>query len=413
VRFEKAFVPYGGYWSTPFVRWQGSLSQAHPVRLSAEVASRALDERGIEATTFDSLFYGMTVPSQHSFYAAPWVAGTIGNPDISGPTIMQACATSTRLIAQAAGEVDADAGRRCILGITADRTSNGPHIYYPDASGPGGAGTTEDWVWDNFQRDPYAGASPTVTAENVASEQGISREEQDEVTLIRYEQYVADRRNGGGFHRRYMVSPLDVRDPSGRKVIATVDDDEGITPTTAEGLARLKPVQEGGSVTYGSQTHPADGNCAMILAGRERTLDISRDSGIEIQVISYGQSRARPAHMPMAPVPAARKALEDAGLRIYDMTVIKTHNPFAVNDIYFSRSFDVALDAFNNHGSSLIYGHPQGPTGMRLIIELIEELVDRGGGYGLFTGCAAGDSGAAIVLKVDAARRRRVGALEP
>jgi len=413
VRFEKAFVPYGGYWSTPFVRWQGSLSQAHPVRLSAEVASRALDERGIEATTFDSLFYGMTVPSQHSFYAAPWVAGTIGNPDISGPTIMQACATSTRLIAQAAGEVDADAGRRCILGITADRTSNGPHIYYPDASGPGGAGTTEDWVWDNFQRDPYAGASPTVTAENVASEQGISREEQDEVTLIRYEQYVADRRNGGGFHRRYMVSPLDVRDPSGRKVIATVDDDEGITPTTAEGLARLKPVQEGGSVTYGSQTHPADGNCAMILAGRERALDISRDSGIEIQVISYGQSRARPAHMPMAPVPAARKALEDAGLRIYDMTVIKTHNPFAVNDIYFSRSFDVALDAFNNHGSSLIYGHPQGPTGMRLIIELIEELVDRGGGYGLFTGCAAGDSGAAIVLKVDAARRRRVGALEP
>jgi len=410
VRFEKAFVPYGGYWSTPFVRWQGSLAQSHPVRLSAEVASRALAERGIEATTFDSLFYGMTVPSQQSFYAAPWVAGTIGNPDISGPTIMQACATSARLIAQAAGEVDADGGRRCILGITADRTSNGPHIYYPDASGPGGGGTTEDWVWDNFQRDPYAGASPTVTAENVATEQGISREEQDEVTLIRYEQYVADRRNGGGFHRRYMVSPLDVRDPSGRKVIATVDDDEGITPTTAEGLARLKPVQEGGSVTYGSQTHPADGNCAMILAGRERTLDISRDSGIEIQVISYGQSRAKPAHMPMAPVPAARKALDDAGLRIYDVTVIKTHNPFAVNDIYFSRLFDVAVDAFNNHGSSLIYGHPQGPTGMRLVIELIEELVDRGGGYGLFTGCAAGDSGAAIVLKVDAARRRHLGA---
>ena len=410
MRFEKAFVPYGGYWSTPFVRWQGSLAQSHPVRLSAEVASRALDERGIEATTFDSLFYGMTVPSQHSFYAAPWVAGTIGNPDISGPTIMQACATSARLIAQAAGEVDADGGRRCILGITADRTSNGPHIYYPDASGPGGGGTTEDWVWDNFQRDPYAGASPTVTAENVATEQGISREEQDEVTLIRYEQYVTDRRNGGGFHRRYLVSPLDVRDPSGRKVIATVDDDEGITPTTAEGLARLKPVQEGGSVTYGSQTHPADGNCAMILAGRECALDISRDSGIEIQVISYGQSRAKPAHMPMAPVPAARKALDDAGLRIYDVTVIKTHNPFAVNDIYFSRSFDVALDAFNNHGSSLIYGHPQGPTGMRLVIELIEELVDRGGGYGLFTGCAAGDSGAAIVLKVDAARRRHLGA---
>ena len=100
-------------------------------------------------------------------------------------------------------------------------------------------------------------------------------------------------------------------------------------------------------------------------------------------------------------------------MRIYDVTAIKTHNPFAVNDIYFSRSFDVALHAFNNHGSSLIYGHPQGPTGMRLVIELIEELVDRGGGYGLFTGCAAGDSGAAIVVKVDAARRRHLGGAEP
>ena len=407
MRFEKTFVPYGGYWSTPFVRWQGSLAQSHPVKLAAEVATRALAERGIEPTAFDSLFFGMTVPSPHSFYAAPWVAGLIGNPDISGPTIMQACATSARLIGQAAGEVDAEQGRRCILGITADRTSNGPHIYYPDASGPGGKGTTEDWVWDNFQRDPHADTSPTVTAENVAKEEGISRQEQDEVTLIRYEQYVADRKNGGGFQKRYLVTPLEVRDPSGRRAIATIDDDEGVTPTTAEGLARLKPVHEGGTVTYGSQTHPADGNCAMILTGRDQAREMSRDSGIEIQVLNYGQSRARAAFMPMAPVPAAHKALDEAGLRIFDITAVKTHNPFAVNDVYFARSFDVALDAFNNHGSSLIFGHPQGPTGMRLVIELIEELVDRGGGYGLFTGCAAGDTGAAVVLKVDAVRKRR------
>jgi acetyl-CoA acetyltransferase family protein len=407
VRFEKTFVPYGGYWSTPFVRWQGSLAQSHPVKLAAEVAGRALAERGIEPTVFDSLFFGMTVPSPHSFYAAPWVAGMIGNPDISGPTIMQACATSARLIGQAAGEVDSEQGRRCILGITADRTSNGPHIYYPDASGPGGKGTTEDWVWDNFQCDPHSDASPAVTAENVANDQGISRQEQDEVTLIRYEQYVADRKNGGGFQKRYLATPLEVRDTSGRKAIATIDDDEGVTPTSAEGLARLKPVHEGGTVTYGSQTHPADGNCAMVLSGRDQARELSRDSGIEVQVLSYGQSRARAAFMPMAPVPAAHKALDEAGLRIFDITAVKTHNPFAVNDVYFARCFDVALDAFNNHGSSLIFGHPQGPTGMRLVIELIEELVDRGGGYGLFTGCAAGDTGAAVVVKVDAVRKRR------
>ena len=407
MKFEKTFVPYGGYWSTPFVRWQGSLAQSHPVVLAAEVARTALEERGIGADAFESLYFGMTVPSAQSFYAAPWAAALIGNPAISGPAIMQACATSARLIGQAATEVDGGGGRRCILGLVADRTSNGPHIYYPDASGPGGRGTTEDWVWDNFQRDPYAEASPTTTAENVAREQGISRQEQDEVTLLRYEQYTADRKNGGGFQRRYLVAPLEVRDPSGRKVVATVDDDEGITPTTAQGLARLKPAQEGGTVTFGSQTHPADGNCGMILAGGERARELSRDPAIEVQVLSYGEARARRAFMPQAPVPAARRALNDAGLRIYDVSAIKTHNPFAVNDVYFAREFDIAFDAFNNHGSSLVYGHPQGPTGMRLVIELIEELVDRGGGYGLFTGCAAGDTGAAVVVKVDTAHGRR------
>jgi acetyl-CoA acetyltransferase len=80
--------------------------------------------------------------------------------------------------------------------------------------------------------------------------------------------------------------------------------------------------------------------------------------------------------------------------------VIKTHNPFAVNDIYFCREMGVKPEAMNNYGSSLVWGHPQGPTGHRLIIEVIEELILVGGGYGLFVGCAAGDSGAGVVLKV-------------
>ena len=83
-----------------------------------------------------------------------------------------------------------------------------------------------------------------------------------------------------------------------------------------------------------------------------------------------------------------------------DVKTIKTHNPFALNDVYLSREMGIAIDRFNNYGSSLIFGHPQGPTGTRLIIELIEELVLGGGGHGLFVGCAAGDSAAAIVLRV-------------
>jgi acetyl-CoA acetyltransferase len=83
------------------------------------------------------------------------------------------------------------------------------------------------------------------------------------------------------------------------------------------------------------------------------------------------------------------------------MNAIKTHNPFALNDILFSRETGVPVDKFNNYGCSLVWGHPQAPMGTRSIIELIEELVERGGGWGLFTGCAAGDSAMAVVLHVD------------
>ena len=106
--------------------------------------------------------------------------------------------------------------------------------------------------------------------------------------------------------------------------------------------------------------------------------------------------------MAQAIVPVAQQTLSHAGITIEDVNVIKTHNPFAVNDIYFCREMGVKPEAMNNYGSSLIWGHPQGPTGQRSIIEMIEELVLLGGGYGLFAGCAAGDTGAGVLLKVTA-----------
>jgi len=98
---------------------------------------------------------------------------------------------------------------------------------------------------------------------------------------------------------------------------------------------------------------------------------------------------------------AAWRALDAAGLGIADVDVVTTHNPFAVNDLYFSRQTGFSLHAMNPYGCSLVYGHPQAPTGMRLLVELIETLRERGGGTGLFTGCAAGETGAALVIRVE------------
>jgi acetyl-CoA C-acetyltransferase len=236
-----------------------------------------------------------------------------------------------------------------------------------------------------------------TTGENVAAEANITREELDEVTVLRYEQYGRSLENDREFQRTYMV-PVEI--PRKRKEPTVVEEDFGVFPTTREGLAKLQPIVEGGVVTYGSQTHPADGTAGMVVTGEERARELSRDGGV-VHLLSIGFARVEKARMPKAPVPAAQTALEDAGLGIGEVDAIKTHNPFAVNDVYFSRQTGVPVEEMNDYGSSLIFGHPQGPTGARLIAELIEVLRRRGGGTGLFTGCAAGDTGAALVLRVE------------
>ena len=398
--FEKAYIPYGGYWSTPFCRWQGSFGHLHAMKFAAEIAAKALSERKISPDVFDGLFLGWTVPQQFGFYGGPWVAGLIGAPGLTGPMFSQACATSGRVISSAAMEVELGT-HTVALALLCDRTSNSPHVYYPDPLGIGGVGDKEDWVWDNFGRDPFAKNSMVQTAENVAKKAGIDRVAQDEVALMRYEQYQDALKDDSAFLRRFMLLPLEVKGPSGHKVIKTVSGDEGVFPTTAGGLAKLKPALEGGTVTFGTQTYPADGNVGVIVTTKEKAAELSQDPSISVRLISFGQARAEKGFMPMANVPASRQALERAGIAMRDIKAVKTHNPFSVNDIFFARKMEIDVSAMNRYGSSLVWGHPQAPTGARLIIELIEELVLLGGGYGLFTGCAAGDTAFAVIVKVN------------
>jgi acetyl-CoA acetyltransferase len=399
MHFAKSYVPYGAYWSTPFCKWQGSLSHLNAIALAGDTATRALAARKIDVARLDELVLGYTVLQKHQLYGGPWLAALIGAPGITGAMVSQACATGARTAATAAASVET-AGEHTVLAVTADRCSNGAHVYFPNPLGPGGMGDKEDIVMDSFGFDPWAKNSMIQTAENVAAEAGITRDEQDACTAVRYAQYAQALAEGAAFHKRYMTLPLDVKDASGRKTVATVTTDEGVFATTKEGLAGLKPVLPNGTVTFGSQTHPADGNAGMIVTSRDRAKSLSSDASIEVQLVSYGQGRAKKGFMAMATVPAAQAALQSAGIALKDVKAIKTHNPFAVNDVYFAKTLGLTIEGFNNYGSSLVYGHPQGPTGMRLIIELIEELAILGGGHGLFVGCAAGDTAGAVVVKV-------------
>jgi len=396
---HKAEIPYGAYWSTPFARWQGAFANLHAIQFAAYVTKAELARRRIPAEAIDHGVMGISVPQKQSFYGMPWLAGMAGLSNVGGPTVMQACATGARVLLAAAQEVDAGLSD-VTLAVTCDRTSNGPHLYYPNPRGPGGTGSHEDWVMDNFNCDPLGGHTMVQTAENVAAKHQITTSEQHDVVLRREAQYRNALADDYAFHKRYMTLPFQVPDPSFRKSVSTLSSDEGINLSTAEELAKLTPVLNGGTVTYGAQTHPADANAALIVATPERARELSRDPKIRIQLRGFGTARASLAYMPEAPIPAAQRALEQAGLGIDRMDAIKTHNPFALNDVLFSRQTGVDLARMNNYGCSLVWGHPQAPMGTRAIIELIEELVIRGGGYGLFTGCAAGDTAMAVVIEV-------------
>ncbi|MEJ2724738.1 MAG: thiolase family protein, partial [Deltaproteobacteria bacterium] len=327
-----------------------------------------------------------------------WAAAMLVDNQKNLPALMvnQACTTSTTCIHLCAVNVEAGTYETGYA-LLSDRCSNGPHTIWPNPMGPGGEVISENWMMDNFNSDPNAGLKMVQTAENVAREMGITKEECDAATLRRYEQYQDSLADDRAFQKRYMF-PVEVR--LSKKKTAMIEADEGITPTTAEGLARLKPVEPGGVISFGAQTHPADGNCGFIVTTREKAKALSKDPGIEIQIISYGFARVNPGYMAAAPVPATQMALDDAGLKITDMKAIKTHNPFIVNDINFAKKFNIDVMNMNNYGCSLVYGHPQAPTAGRLIAELLEELALLGGGYGLWTGCAAGDTAAALIFKV-------------
>ncbi|MFO1310004.1 MAG: thiolase family protein [Burkholderiales bacterium] len=395
----RAEIPYGAYWSTPFARWQGSLAHLHSVRFAAHVAKTELARRGIAPERIDHGVLGLSVPQAHAFYGMPWLAGLAGAGQVAGPTIMQACATGVRVLLATAQEIEAGMAE-VALGVTCDRTSNGPHLYYPDPKGPGGTGSHEDWVLGNFDCDPLGPHAMIETAENVAAARGITTAQQHEIVLRREEQYRDALAGDAAFLRRFMSLPFDVPSANFRKVQGTLAGDEGVNTSTAEGLARLKPVKPGGTVTYGAQTHPADGNAGIVVATSERAAELSSRPEIAVRLLGFGQARVALARMPEATIPAARRALERAGLAIRDVDAIKTHNPFALNDLVFARETGVDAARMNNYGSSLVWGHPQAPMGTRSVIELIEELALRGGGRGLFAGCAAGDSAMALVLEV-------------
>jgi acetyl-CoA acetyltransferase len=391
-KFPGVRIPYGTWGASYFPAWQTSpLAEVNIGQFAGEAMNRILGKRRVPAGQLDYLIIGSTIPWHWKFWNAPLVASCLGQR-LPGYHVEQACATGLQAVVLGAAEVLG--GSKDVVGVlTFDRTSDSPVGVFPERRSYQRTHALSD-VWDNFGFDPATSGAMIATAGKAARKYKISRKEIDELTLCRYEQYFNALESG--FLDRCLF-PLEVLSVQG-KSLGVIDSDAGIRKVTLAGLQAMRELDT--CVTGGSQTHASDGMAMLLVTNEDRAAELSPRPEIDIQLIAKTEVRTDPSMMPEAPGLAVRELLKRTGLGMADMAVVKDHNPFAVNDAIFAKLLNYDWRKMNNTGCSLVWGHPQGPTLTRIIIEALEEAVDLGGGYVLVFGCAAGDVGIAAIFKV-------------
>ncbi len=389
--FPRARIPYGTWGSSYFPAWQTSaLAEVNIGQFAGESMNRILGLRRVPKSELEYLVIGSTIPWHWKFWNAPLVASCLGER-VPGYHMEQACATGLQAVLLAGNEVQS--GYDVVGVLTFDRTSDSPVGVFPERRAHERTQALAD-VWDNFGFDPATGNAMITTAGLAARKYKIERREVDELAHHRHKQYFDAKRSG--FLDRVLV-PLEVLNVQGRP-LGRVDDDLGVRELTLAGLRAMNELDT--CVTGGTQTHASDGMACLLVTTQEKAQELSPRPEIDIQFVGKTEVRTDPSFMPEAPAFAVQKLLEKTGLTVADMAVVKNHNPFAVNDAIFSKLLDYDWTCMNKTGSSLVWGHPQGPTLTRIMIEALEEAVDLGGGHVLLFGCAAGDVGIAAILKV-------------
>ena len=397
--FPGARIPYGTWGSSYFPAWQTSaLAEVNIGQFAGEAANRILGLRKVPKSEIEYLVIGSTIPWHWKFWTAPLVASCFDHR-IPGYHMEQACATGLQAVVAAAAEIEG--GSHDVVGVvTFDRTSDSPVGVFPERRSYERTMALSD-VWDNFGFDPATGKAMIACAGLAARKYKCDRREVDELAFFRYEQYFKAKESG--FLKRVLV-PLEILNVQGR-LLGRIEDDLGVRQLTLGGLRAMPELDT--CVTAGTQTHASDGMATLLVTSKEKARELSPRPEIDIRFIGKAEARAHPSLMPEAPALAVQKLLKKTGLAMSDMVVVKNHNPFAVNDVLFARVFDYDWRKMNTTGCPLVWGHPQGPTLTRVLIEALEEALILGGGYILIFGCAAGDVGIAAVLKVEDRGKQR------
>ncbi len=368
------------------------------VQLGAEAARGALDRAGIEPERVDHVVVGNAQQtSADAIYGARHVGLAAGVPEaVPALTVNRLCGSGIQSVISGvhlmlAGEA------KIVLAGGMESMSQAPYVLRGARTGLRlGHGKLEDSLMAALT-DARCGLTMSDTAENVAQQTGVTREDSDRYALA--SQQRADRAFRAGRHAEEIV-PVTVSSRKGSRVVR--EDGHRRPGTTLEGLAKLRPAfRKDGIVTAGNASGIVDGGAALVLALEDVASEVASAADVVPlgRVVSWATAGVPPEVMGLGPVPATRKALAAAGLGLDDMDAIEVNEAFAPQVLAVERELGLDRGRTNRNGGAIALGHPLGATGTRLLLTLLLELGRSGGRYGLATACIGGGQGIAMVVE--------------
>ena len=379
---------------TPMTQYVGALKDVKANDLGAAAARGALEAAGVAAEEIDHTVIGNALQtSGDAIYGARHVALKAGVPaDRPALTVNRLCGSGIQSVVSGAHLIMLGEARNCLVGGM-ESMSMAPHVIYGARSGFGlGQGKLEDSLMVALL-DTYCNTTMAGTAENLARRYEITREEQDAYAL-RSQQEAKRAQDAGVFAEE--IVPVEVKT---RKGVKTVEADDHLRPdTTLEVLAKLPTAfSKDGFVTAGNASGIVDGAAALVIAGgdyvKERSL---KPLG---RIVSWAYAGVEPDVMGIGPVPAVRKALEKAGLKLEEIDLVEVNEAFAGQYLAVEKELGLDRSKTNVNGGAIALGHPLGASGTRLVLTALLELGRRGGRYGLATACIGGGQGIAIIFE--------------
>ena len=371
------------------------------VELGAAAAREALRRSGADPTSVDHVVFGNAMQtSGNALYGARHVALKAGLPDsVPALTLNRLCGSGIQSVVTAASLIALDEAAVVLAGGMENMTQ-APHVVRGLRAGLRlGHAPLEDALLVGLL-DTHCGYTMAQTAENLAQERGITREEADRYAL-RSQQAAAAAARAGKLKEE--IVPVTVRE-RGRDVVVQ-EDNHPRPDSTLEGLAKLPPAFQGkGYVTAGNASGMVDGGAAVVLASPQAAQALAAEPlG---RVITYGVAGVAPRIMGIGPVPAIRQALDRAGLSLDEIDLLEINEAFAAQYLAVEKELGLDRDRVNVNGGAVALGHPLGATGTRLVLTLLMELRRRGGRYGIASACIGGGQGIAIVVEATPPAKR-------